>query len=46
MPDMRDIHKVGRLMVPMLRLPPQNKAEELEVQGKAEGKNNWHQDDS
>ncbi len=35
---MRDIHKVGRSVVPVLRLQAQDKAKESEVQGKASGK--------
>jgi len=38
MPDLRDIHKVGWPLVPVLRLQASNKAKELEVQGKAQGK--------
>jgi hypothetical protein len=37
MPDMRDIHKVGWTLVPMLRLQASDKAEEPEVQSEAEG---------
>jgi hypothetical protein len=37
MPDLRDIHKMGWTLVPMLWLSSPNKAEELEVQGKAQG---------
>jgi hypothetical protein len=39
--DLRDIHKVGWPLVPMLRLQAQNKATELEVQGKAQGQDRW-----
>jgi len=35
MPDMRNIHQVGRTLVSMLRLQTANKAEEFEVQGEA-----------
>ena len=35
MPDLRDIHQVGRALVPVLRLQAPDKAEEPEVQGKA-----------
>jgi hypothetical protein len=38
MPDMRDIHKVGRAVVSVLRLQAQDKAKEPQVQGKAQGK--------
>jgi hypothetical protein len=38
MPDMRDIHQMGWTLVPVLRLSPQDKAEEPEVQGEAQGK--------
>jgi hypothetical protein len=34
---MRDIHQVGWIVVPVLRLSPQDKAKEPEVQGKAQG---------
>jgi hypothetical protein len=34
-PDMRDIHKVGWALVPLLWLQTQDKAEESKVQGKA-----------
>jgi hypothetical protein len=37
-PDMRDIHKVGRAVVPVLRIQTQDKAKESQVQGKAQGK--------
>jgi hypothetical protein len=37
MPDLRDIHKVGWTLVPMLWLSSADKAEEPEVQGKAKG---------
>jgi hypothetical protein len=36
--NLRDIHKVGRPLVPMLWLPIEDKAKELKVQGKAQGK--------
>jgi hypothetical protein len=39
MPDLRDIHKVGWTMVPVLRLQAADKAKESEVQGEAQGKN-------
>ena len=35
MPDLRDIHKVGWPLVPVLRVQAADKAEEPEVQGKA-----------
>ena len=35
MPDLRDIHKVGWPLVPVLRVQAADKAEEFEVQGKA-----------
>jgi hypothetical protein len=35
---MRDIHKVGRAVVPVLRIQTQDKAKESPVQGKAQGK--------
>ena len=37
MSDLRDIHKVGWALVPVLRLQASHKAEEPEVQGKAKG---------
>jgi hypothetical protein len=37
MPDLRDIHQVGWTLVPVLWISPQNKAEEPEVQGEAQG---------
>jgi len=37
MPDLWDIHKVGRALVSVLRLQATDKAEEPEVQGKAQG---------
>jgi hypothetical protein len=37
-PDMRDIHKVGWAVVPVLRLQTQDKAKESQVQGEAQGK--------
>jgi len=37
MSDLRDFHKVGWTLVPMLRIPSPDKAEELEVQGEAQG---------
>ena len=37
LPDMRDIHKMGRPLVPVLWLSSENKAKEPEVQGEAEG---------
>jgi hypothetical protein len=40
MPDLRDIHQVGWTLVPVLRLPLADKAEEPEVQGEAQGKDN------
>ena len=36
---MRDIHKVGWVMVSVLRLQTQDKAKESQVQGKAQGQN-------
>lgn len=36
-PDMRDIHKVGGPLVPVLRVPPAHKASQPKVQGKAQG---------
>jgi len=39
MPDLRDIHNVGWALVSVLRLQASDKAEEPEVQGKAQGKN-------
>jgi hypothetical protein len=35
---MRDIHKVGWAVVPVLRIQTQDKAKESQVQGKAQGK--------
>jgi hypothetical protein len=37
MPDLRDIHQMGWTLVPVLRLQAQDKAEEPEVQGEAQG---------
>lgn len=37
LPDMRDIHKVGGPLVPVLRVPPAHKASQPKVQGKAQG---------
>jgi hypothetical protein len=34
-PDLRDIHKLAGIVVYVLRLSPQNKAEEPKVQGEA-----------
>jgi len=44
MPGLRDIHKVGRALVPVLRISPADKAEEPEIQGKAQGEGRNGQD--
>jgi hypothetical protein len=43
MPDLRDIHQVGRALVPVLRVQAADKAEEPEVQGEAQGKDQHYQ---